>query len=351
MTLSEVKALMLNIKKLLIARKLFSEQLIVLLVSRFDEFLAPIIAAIFKNNQAWLRSTDKSLTYKDLLELGTFDSAFDAIVAKEVDILMHDSHVIQLKFLDEKLKLGLFEHFEEINCFLEVAERRNLFVHSGGKTTKQYIANCKSLGISIDSELKEGTYLPAADKYFRDALRWTFELGLRIGQSTIRRLFPDALEYADQRLNELGIRLLESEDWELGELVFCYGECLPTNLRSSGEMYYYFVINRCIALKQCGKNFSEVLKPIDWEAFHPKYHLAIAVLKEGLSKAEKLMTSAAVLEEVSEEDFRTWPLFRDFRKTDEFKRAYKVNFKKDYVLDYKKDVEDQPSGSDQDTKL
>ena len=80
----------------------------------------------------------------------------------EVDVLMRDAHVAQIEFLDSKLKLGIVDHFSRWKEFLEITERRNLFVHTGGRVTQQYLQNCRRLGVQVDAKIKDGVILGAS---------------------------------------------------------------------------------------------------------------------------------------------------------------------------------------------
>ena len=99
------------------------------------------------------------------------------------------------------------------------------------------------------------------------------------------------------------------------------------------------MLNKCIALKWSGGDYKSLLASQDWEAFHPKYHLAIQVLNDDFAKASETMKSQDVVEAVEESGFKDWPLFRDFRKTDLFKDSFKEIFKKDFDEEILSDAE------------
>ena len=54
------------------------------------------------------------------------------------------------------------------------------------------------------------------------------------------------------------------------------------------------------------------------------------MLKNEYPKAEALMLTMNGKEPIDEQGFRTWPLFLEFRETENFARAYKKIYKKDY---------------------
>src|SRR6202035_3213240 len=190
------------------------------------------------------------------------------------------------------------------------------------------------------NDTKIGQALGVEQEYFERAFRLSFELGLRISQASYRRLFPETsqLHAADRDLNHLSIRFLELGDWELAEIITDFEIAIPEKLRAGGEQYFFAVINRAIAQKFGGKDYKSGLKGITWDAFHPKYKLALEVLNDDFGKAEKTMQNEAVKEAIGEDGFRSWPLFRKFRSTEEFARAYKEMFRRNYVPDPKRDI-------------
>jgi len=106
-----------------------------------------------------------------------------------------------------------------------------------------------------------------------------------LGQAAIRRLFPKSFGELDKRLNNKTVELLKLKRWDLAERIFSYALQIPKDLRSRGEMEYYFLINLCIARKFAGKEFTSRLNSVDWTPFHPKYHFAVAVLQDRFTAA------------------------------------------------------------------
>ena len=242
---------------------------------------------------------------------------------------MRNSHHAQLEFLDSRLKLGVEDGFSGWQTFLELTERRNLFVHNGGCVNNTYINNSKKYGFKLYSECKEGDYLAASDDYIGESLDCLYELTERIAQASARRLFPECLEEADGSLNNRTVDLMSDERWSLAERIFEFTLGIPEQFRSGAEFRYYSLINLCVALKFSGKEFSERLREVDWNPMHPKYHFAIAVLEDRFDDAADLMKSEAVLNEVPKENFIDWPLLRSFRETPQFIKAFDEIFSSD----------------------
>ena len=80
-------------------------------------------------------------------ELSTFTSIEEAkkhLIWREIDLLLRNSHIEHLKWLEKKCKInGLTTDNKWLLNFIEVTERRNLFVHNDGIVNKQYIGVCE----------------------------------------------------------------------------------------------------------------------------------------------------------------------------------------------------------------
>lgn len=328
-----IKSLIDTFKKMHRANDMFRCNSIVLLVAKFDEFLSDVLRVLFKSHPDQLKSSDKALTYEEILELESLDEVLDKFINKEIEKVLHPSHEEQLEYLDSRHKLGLKEHFTSWNNFIEITERRNLYAHTGGRVNRYYLRVCKEKDIKLESNIRENSYLPVTEHYFESAYKCIFELGARIGQSVLRRIFPDNLKEADRSLiNNIGIPLEENKQWELAKIIFDFALAMPQKLISDDEYYKIFIINSCICLKQIGqkKEMCKLLESVDWSSANQKFLLAVHVLNNEYPKAEALMSTMNGKEPIDEEGFQTWPLFLEFRETENFTRAFKKIYKKDY---------------------
>lgn len=338
-TYDHVKEFLDHVYKIRRADLMFRQGVITSIVSRFDEYIAQILKIAFMQNLNWLKSNEKKISYKEVLEMSSLDSFKLSLVEKEIDALMRDSHLAQIQFMDSKLKLGIESEFNKFKQFLEITERRNLFSHTGGCVSSIYIENMRKWEVPEDPKVKEGTLLSASNTYIAKAIDCFYELSVRITQAVARRLFINCYERADLILNNQGVDLLSQERYELAERIFQFALGIPDKMSSGGETKYYFIINLCIAEKCLGKDYQKRLNSIDWSPFHPKYHFAINVLKDNYDVAKSLMYNQSVKESIDEQCYKDWPLLREFRKTEQFKSAFHELYGKDIEEEMIKDAE------------
>jgi len=102
----------------------------------------------------------------------------------------------------------------------------------------------------------------------------------------------------------------------------------------NAESSLYMTINLAISFKgqEKLKELNKLLDTIDFSPLSSKFKLASLVLTDKYDDAADLMRKIGNSEEVSEVNYTEWPLFRWFRKTDQFKSAFKDIYGRDFVI-------------------
>ena len=329
--INEIRRLDGMTNRILRTNKMFRRQSVVLLVSCLDEHVAEILRISYRTFPERLKNRNKSLNYDDFIDARSIDEIRDRFIEREIDVLLRDSHLEQLDYLDKHFKIGIIEKFSSLADLSELVQRRNLFVHSGGVINRHYLEACKKTGYTLSGDQKLGEELHVSEEYFDRSVEIVYELGLYIAQSITRRLFPKKLEIIDGHLLDWGFDHLKEERWKFAAIVFQYGMDLPDKHISNDLSRRVFIMNRAMAYKWSGKKekMETLLTSVDWSAASARFLLVREVLLENFDVAEQIMGGMGK-DEVTDEGFQTWPAFRDFRETEEFTRGYKKLFGKDF---------------------
>ena len=338
-----VHTILKHIRKLSRAEIMFRGNALVGLVSRYDEFLSSILKNAYRKNPERATASDKSLTYADLLTLDSLDDVVELFIAEVIDNLLRESHEKQLETIDREFKTGIIEHFLEFPQFIEIMERRNLLVHAGGIASKYYVKKCREVGCKKEDLPKEGTPLHVKEDYFQASVLSLSELAVRLGYSLACRVYPDMLDDIHEHLlKEVGFPLLVSEEWELARRVFSFALFWPDKYAPEDFHFRHYVVNTALALRQLKRHDEaiELLNKYDWSSQEPKFLLAVAVLRHEWAQAERIMSDMNGEEPFEEDDFRTWPIFKEFRETKGFRRAYKAVYGKRFVVRLSKEESD-----------
>ena len=338
-----VRTLLKDVGKLTRAETMFRGNALVGLVSRYDEFLSSVLKNVYRKNPERATAPDRSLTYDDLLTLDTLDNVVELFIAKDIDNLLREPHEKQLKTIDQEFKTGIIENFLEYPLFIEIMERRNLLVHAGGVTSKYYVKKCKTIGYKTDALPKEGTTLDVSEKYFQSSILCLSELAVRLGYALACRGYSDKLEDIHKHiLNSVGFPLLISEEWELARRIFSFALSLPDKYIPKDQWIRFYAVNTALALNQLNRHDEavELLDKYDWSTQAPEFLLAVAVSRHEWVQAERLMSDMNEKKPFTEDNFRTWPIFKEFREKKEFRRAYKTIYKKRFVVRLSKEESD-----------
>lgn len=322
-------------KKLNRSQLMFRGNALVGLVSRYDEFLASLLKSIYRENPSRSTSPDKSLTYDEILTLDSLENVVELFIAKDIEGFLRESHDTQLALIDRDFKIGLVEKFSGYKFFVEIMERRNLLVHAGGVTSKYYIKKCKDVGYTPDLKPEVGNILEVTEEYFKDSVLCLSEVSIRLGYALACRVYPDQLKDVHSHLLEtVGFPLLMSEDWELAYRLFSFVLEWPEKYIPEDSWKRYYAINEALALNHLGKHDAAItlLDNYDWSTQSSQLLLANSVLRHQWVLSEQIMSKMDGKNPFEEDHFRTWPIFKEFRETKEFRRAYKAIYGKRFVI-------------------
>jgi len=257
------------------------------------------------------------LSFSELVAFDSIEAARGHIVEKEVESVLRESHSEQFDWLEEKFKITLRKGLSIWPRFIEVTERRNLFVHTGGQVSGQYLKVCQIHKFDC-GETSKGGQLGVSSEYFEQAYEIIFEVGVKLAHVLWRKLKPDEVKSADQNLLEISYQLLCQEKYQLAKAILDFATDVLKK-PFSAEYRLSFVVNRAQAYKWSGDNCRalEILDDEDFSALCDKYKLADAVLRENYKQALELVRTIGAHGDVDLEAYREWPLFREFRKQKE----------------------------------
>lgn len=307
--------------------------LFVAMVSAFDAYLGQLLRSVFMLKPEMIRASQRSLSFAELVEFDSIDAAREHIIADEVENFLRESHIEHFNWLESRLKLPLRKDLPSWAMFVEVTQRRNLYVHCDGVVSQQYINICRNNGVPLEG-VEVGRGLTINSTYFDRAFSCLFEIGVKLAHVVWRKLAPHQLGPADDALNMVCFELLQNERYELAHnlLTFATSTLKKHKCALNRRM---FVINLAIAAKfgMIG-DVSQCLEAEDWSDCAMPFALAKAVLEDDYSTAVSHMKAIGPNDRlVSRYAYDTWPLFKEFRETDEFREAYKELFGESFVIE------------------
>ena len=314
-----------------LAIKILPESLFVSLISQYDAFLSRLLKAIFDIKPDILNGTERNLSFSQLNELKTIEHAKNYIVEKEVESVLRKSHSEQFDYLEKKVGIKLRENLPIWQTFIEITERRNLFVHCDGIISSQYLTNLKEHSCSFEN-CKKGDRLTVSPVYFRKAYQCLYEISVKLTHTLWRKLISNDLKAADRELNDTCYNLISNKSFEMADILleFAYSQRRFYN----DAFKNVFVINSALSkyLQNKKSEAKDILAKKDWSACSDDFKLANAILTENYDETFNLMKKIGDKGEVDKFDYKEWPLFYSIRKKKEFKETYKEIFNEEYSV-------------------
>ena len=311
---------------------LITRSFLVSLISQWDAFIGAIIRGIFNAKTEIINSSDKSFTFSSISSFKSIEDVRDYLVEQEVDTVLRKSHIDQIKYLETKSSLAFLDKKDSWKLFVEATERRNLFVHTDGRVSDQYLNQCKEYGISVPSNINTNSYLEVSALYFRSLCDYLIDLSVRLVHSIWRKLLPNDLEESESSLLNLSVALLASEIYEPVTSILTFG--LSWRTFGSDKIRLYMLINQAQSLKWSGKNEEciQLLKKEDWSAKSDNIILPKLVLEDNFSEAAELVKKIGPNNpEFTPDSYQDWPVFKEFRKSQEFLSTFRETFGTDFA--------------------
>lgn len=183
----------------------------------------------------------------------------------------------------------------------------------------------------LGKNLKEGLRIEVSPKYFKNIFNEIKLCGIILMQCCFRKWDKNLLDIANSFLIDDMYNLLLKGEWAVAERLGLFvkeEECKKTI--ANDEIYMVLIINYCQSLKWQGKDkeLKEELLKIDSSALSPKFVLSIAALKDNEDEFYKNIENAIRVNKLTKNDFKEWPLFKNFRKKENYLKRINEIFKK-----------------------
>jgi hypothetical protein len=300
---------------------------VVTLVSEFDAFLSAILRTFYSLHPESLSSSQRTMTYAELTEFPSIEAAREHVLEKDIETFLRSSHTEQFDTLENKVGISLRKNLAIWPTFIELTERRNLFVHNQGVVNRLYIDNCKRAGYDC-SGVSKGDTLEVSSHYFATAHETLHELGVKLAHVLWRKLMPETDDKADAHL--AGTVMYDLLVQKRYKQVRALSEFALGTFKKVGSDYFRkaLIVNRAQAFIWDGKREEglHVLEKQDWSAAKDEFHVCVSALKGNIDETVAFMRSLGTSERPGKTGYREWPVFTWARKQQPFQGAFEEIF-------------------------
>lgn len=318
-----------NISQL--ASKIIPESLFVSLISQYDAFLYRLFKVLFNIRPEYINNSERELAFSQLVTFKSIESARDYVIEKEIETILRKSHTEHFEYLEKKLSIQLRVNLPIWKTFIEITERRNLYVHCDGIVSSQYLKVCKENDCEITGiELNQKLSIDL--EYFKHAYECLYELCVKLTHTIWRKLIIEDLENADNKLNDICYELINSRQFRLADILLDFACKQVRHYNESSKNL--LIVNKSLSqyLQGNTKNAVEIIESKDWSASSNDFKLAHLVLIEKKEEVYSLMKKIGNRGEVHKANYKTWPLFLKLREEQTFKETFKEIFGEEYSI-------------------
>lgn len=294
------------------------------IISSYDAILSDLLRVIFKLKPEMIFTSDREVKFSDLIALKSLDEVRDSIISNEIESVIRHSHHDQFYWMEKKFGMKLREGLDVWPSFIELCERRNLLTHTGGVVSEQYLKNCSEHGVKADSQVGEKLEVDA--KYLKSAINIVSEIGYKLIHTMWRKFSPDEREQADRVLNEVGMDLIATGEYDLAEALLQFG--VNQKHHSTDLLKRMMIVNLANAAKLGGNKdrCDKALSSNDWSATSYQFQICVAAVRNDFREVMRLLKLGSDVIEITSSDFRDWPVFRDARKNSEVQGVFEEVF-------------------------
>ena len=106
-------------------------------------------------------------------------------------------------------------------------------------------------------------------------------------------------------------------------LEFAHLQALSKDRNEHAEIVMLVNLAQTYKWMENKKKMDEILKQKAWSTLREEYRIAEKVLTDDFDAAAALLKRLVEAEAIERKDIRSWPLFKEFRKTSAFRNVYK----------------------------
>ena len=309
---------------------------IVSAVSMFDSFLAGIIRCIYSLKPELLLESNMNFLYRDLVEYDSIKEVKNRIVENTIEKLFRESHTEQIAWIEKAIGVKTLRDYVGWPNYIELTERRNLFVHSEGVVSCQYIDECKKNRYNVNN-ISIGNRLLADKDYFDQSYNLLYEMAIMLTQILINKLYigkycVDTSE-RDNILITCVFDLIVDKQYEIAINVSNFVSDSKTFCHNNKDKAF-IELNLAQAYKWSGNSFEckKVLDSMDDSIMINDLRIPKLTLEDRFEDVYPLMISVGDRSEIlKKESYREWPIFKEIRKEEEFADTFKKIFNEELI--------------------
>jgi hypothetical protein len=283
------------------------------LVASFDNVLASSVRVIIRKLPNILRDSGRAIPIDQILLAKDFASFQEKISEEIVEEVLFKARYAQIQWIESAVGVTLRGKLKSWPSFLEVCERRNVYIHNDSRVTPRYAERVEAQSSGSGRVVEVGDRLSHDFQYLLNAADVLLEMSVLLIQKIAREIFlPDehVKKLLDQELNSVVYEQNFAGRYESASRI---AQTVADGEISLGDYFHKMLtVNHAVAQKNLGKTnrANKILDAVDWSSSMPEFQICVAAVKSDVDKVCELIPRIRDSDLVRPESFFEWPVFK-----------------------------------------
>jgi hypothetical protein len=309
----------------------FTRMMISGIVAEWENLLSKLYLEILKNSPNIIEQKNSTIPLKEILQFADLAEVREYAAQKEVENIMSEGTERQIKTLQEKFGIHLFQGCG-IENIMEYIARRNLFVHNDGIVNRKYIALIPE---DKRSDLTLGKKIGVDPDYFESCCEDVLVVGMILCFSVWFKCFREKVpgkgnldSACEAQLNQCIFSLIEEKNYKAAVRLadFALHDIKKITLDRTRKM---LIVNKAQAQKWLKiADYKQTLQREDWSAAPSEFLACKFALLDEYEKSFAHIRSAVAADSLKARDIETWPVFKELRNWILFEEHFESIFKR-----------------------
>lgn len=333
---SNIKVYQDEQRKRLEQSRLLNETSLITISNIFESLIFNLISFLVIDDKQ-TKIQEKTLTFKQIEEFGSLDEAKDYLIEKIVEDTMRGSQLSWLKYIGKNTHKAFFSELtgKDEDDFVEFFLKRNLITHNNSKINKKYLNSCKGQYSHKQTNRLLGRRIVVKEEYLLGNLSLIYIMGIKASYYVAKKKFAKKVTDIFKFYESIAFENLQSEENEVAYAIYNMLWKEKDNFNASEKMLLCINYMQSLKWTKRTSELDEILKKEDFTLVGHEHKMCLNILKgdyEGAIKEFQVVLSDendSQKDEISSiNDYKAWPIFKEFHLSDEFKdfiisRGYK----------------------------
>ncbi|TXK77742.1 hypothetical protein [Paenibacillus sp. N3.4] len=286
---------------------------IINLVVFFEILISKLITKRISEHPKSININDKSLTFDEIVRLGSLENAQMFLIENEVETIMRKSYSDWLDYLTKNLKCNLSFINDCNDDVFEIFQRRNIIVHNDGIVNNIYLSK---VSLKNKDKYKLGQSIKITNEYIEESIDLLERIGILIALEMWQKMEKKSSD-REELIMQYAYNYMRANKWALAKDMYTF---FLAEKSASSDSLLRAQINVWLCIKSMN-NYSLIKEDLEVKDFSDRkdiFRLCLLSLKDDVDGFFSLLPSLYP-KDVTLINLKEWPIFISIRESMRYK--------------------------------